>query len=234
MSACLGARHCGGSAHSPAARSRSARAGVSGWKCEKSKRSRSGATSEPFCCTCVPSTCAAPRAAGGWRNDSARWPARRARVHLRATSHRPRGCRPARPAGPGARAPRRASACRSTTKRAAAAPQQLAGIADLAARLGVERRAIEHHLALLAVAQLLDAAAPSLEQRDAPAPGIQPPRSRGTRCARRPAPARMIRLRTCSPPARGRAAPPSPLEAVPVDAQPALARDVRGEVGGKP
>ncbi|MNT42021.1 hypothetical protein D3C72_1784190 [compost metagenome] len=27
-----------------------------GWKCEKSKRRRSGATSEPFCCTWVPST----------------------------------------------------------------------------------------------------------------------------------------------------------------------------------
>ena len=29
---------------------------VSGAQCEKSKRSRSGATSEPFCVTCVPST----------------------------------------------------------------------------------------------------------------------------------------------------------------------------------
>ena len=31
---------------------------VSGAKCEKSKRRRSGATSEPFCVTCAPSTCA--------------------------------------------------------------------------------------------------------------------------------------------------------------------------------
>ena len=37
--------------------------GVIGLVCEKSKRSRSGATSEPFCATCVPST---------WRSASCR------------------------------------------------------------------------------------------------------------------------------------------------------------------
>ena len=35
---------------------RSSSSRVTGWKCTKSKRRRSGATSEPFCATCAPST----------------------------------------------------------------------------------------------------------------------------------------------------------------------------------
>src|SRR5690606_7415402 len=38
---------------------------VMGWKCAKSKRRRSGATSEPFCCTCVPSTWRGAACGGG-------------------------------------------------------------------------------------------------------------------------------------------------------------------------
>src|SRR6185437_2563694 len=52
-------------------------------------------------------------------------------------------------------------------------PRQLAGVADLAARLCVERRAIEHDFTLLASAQFLDGL-PILQQRDDVALRVEP------------------------------------------------------------
>ena len=132
-------------ARSPAARSRAAASGVTAAKCEKSKRSRSGATSEPFCVTWSPSTlrsAACSRCVAEWLSAVAWRSARSTSRRARASPTRERAAlEPRRRAG----APRRASACPS--RRSARRPRlEHAAVADLAAALGVERRAVEHHL----------------------------------------------------------------------------------------
>ena len=152
-----------GSRRSPAARSARSSSGVIGWKCEKSKRRRSGATSEPFCCTCAPSTlrsAACSRCVAEWLGMMAlRRAASTFAASLSPTLMLPlrRACRCARCAAP--------RFCVSSTCELRADVAELAGVADLAAGLGIERRAVEHHLAFVAGVERLHRRA-VLEQRD--------------------------------------------------------------------
>ncbi len=139
-------------------------ASLIGSLCEKSKRVRWASTSEPFCCTCGAQHLAQRRV----HEMRGRVVPRRARarhaVHRghHAVAH-------AQPAGlehrPCGRTPRPgSSACPRRTKRAVDAGQ-FPAIADLAAGLGVERRAVEHHHRGIARRDFLDLRAFAVQRR---------------------------------------------------------------------
>ncbi len=109
---------------------------------------------------------------------------------------------------------RRAALLRVAHDEAHVTAAQLARIAHLAAGLGVERGAIEHHLALVAGLQCFDLPA-LLQQREHAPARRRAPRNRETACVGRTSPRRSGRRRTGSPPASGGAAPPWPPRSAP-------------------
>src|SRR6185312_16182152 len=129
---------------------------LTGLGCEKSKRRRSGATSEPFWVTWVPSTsrsAACSRCVAEWLSTIA-W---RSGIHLGveqvAAAQRLRAVPVAGVAEEHA-AHLQGVVDRETAGRAG----QRAGVADLAAGFGVERRAIQDQQSFLALAQPVDMA----------------------------------------------------------------------------
>ena len=226
----------------PGPRPASSCSGVTASKWLKSKRSRSGATSEP---ACLHVRCRAPRAApsaarasrcgcGGSRSRRSPSIARRHLVAL--------GDRAARRPRSGARRARGArTACRATREHAPSSVVIVAGVADLPARLGVERRAVEHDLdacrssaaapTRCAVARRAPRTfAPTVSYSWRPVNSVGPISSSSSRYTSVGA-AAVPPAALCAPRARGRAARAiRALEAVEVDAAPALLRDLAREV----
>ena len=121
---------------------------------EKSKRSRSGATSEPFCATCVPSTCRS----ASCRRWVAEWLARvavRRAWSTRAPPHRPAEGARLDPADVHEHVAQLLLRVGDAEQRALGALDD-ARVADLAAGLAVERRLVEHERGLLAGPQAAD------------------------------------------------------------------------------
>ena len=112
---------------------------VSGWKCEKSKRRWSGATSEPVCFTCSPSTSRSARCSRCVAEWFARMRSRRRVVHreLDDVADRDRARLDDADVRDEARAPAAARRCTSTVPLRSG---DRADVADLAAGLAVERR----------------------------------------------------------------------------------------------
>ncbi len=126
-----------------------------GFGCEKSKRSRSGATSEPFCATWVPSFVRS----AAWRRCVAEWLARIAVLPCAVDCELDR-------------LPRHEAAMLDlaemneepvglllrvgNAEARAVLRDDHAGVADLAARLAVEGRLVDDDRALFALAELLD------------------------------------------------------------------------------
>ena len=138
--------------HAPR-RARSARR-VSGALWAKSKRVRSALTSEPFCCTCAPSTSRSAlciRCVALWLRTVLRAALGvDARDDASPTATAPSTTRPWWPCTAAW-----TLTVSSTTTRARRVAQ-LAGVADLAAALGVERRVVEHDDDVVAGAGAVD------------------------------------------------------------------------------
>ena len=125
-----------------------------GFGCEKSKRSRSGATSEPFCATCVPSV----SRSAAWRRCVAEWLARIA-LRRRAVDLEPHRL-PGHEAADLDLAEMHEEAVGlllrvGDAKARAVLRLDHAGVADLPARLAVEGRLVDDDRALLALAELI-------------------------------------------------------------------------------
>ena len=112
--------------------------GVSGAKCEKSKRRRSGATSEPFCVTCAPSTVRSAQCS----RCVAEWLRRMASRRSPSTSSSTASPTRSSPSVTSPRCTYSVDTGRftSSTRSLALADADRAGVAHLAALLAVERR----------------------------------------------------------------------------------------------
>ena len=127
---------------------------------EKSKRVRLASTSEPFCCTCGPSTlrnAACIRWVAEWLRCGAR---ARHRVHLRRD--RVADCETAGLEHALVAEHLCLDLLRIVHRESAAAGNDLARVADLPAGLGVKRRAIEHDHRIVAGLDPLCTGAPPL------------------------------------------------------------------------
>ena len=133
-------------------------ASLIGLSCAKSKRVLSASTSEPFCCTCGPSTSRSAlciRCVAEWL----RMVRLRRATSTRASTLSPTFSAPvfSVPWWPNTSA---WIFCVSATDEGAAGARPARPVAHLAARLGVERRLVEHHDAGFARLQLLRPARP--------------------------------------------------------------------------
>ena len=120
---------------------------MTGEKCVKSKRRRSGATSDPACFTCVPSTwrsAACIRWVAVWlRRVASRNRSSTCAVTLLALVERVGNHRDLVAAGQAGAEPHHALHARDD---GACLVAEVAGVGDLAAGLQVERRAVEQHV----------------------------------------------------------------------------------------
>ena len=136
---------------------RSSSSRVIAWKCTKSKRSRSGATSEPACLTCVPSTwrsAAWSRCVAVWlRRVASRTSASTSAVTMSRVRSSPRATRTRWARGKSLRTGMRRSPSHHGVARRAV---DAAGVGHLAAGLEVERRLRQDDPACLALAQHVD------------------------------------------------------------------------------
>ncbi len=131
----------------------------------KSKRVRSASTSEPFCCTCCPST-SRKALCIRWVTLWLRIVRARRSASTRATKH---VADPDHAFGDPALVAEngRLHLDRILDDDAGARIAQFAGIADLTAAFGVERRVVEHDDDIVAGSRLLDRRAVDIQRDDA-------------------------------------------------------------------